>query len=99
MAVHADEAAAAAPAARRRRRGQLGLVGGIAMAGAAVAALNLVMAPLLALLATAFRGPGDLLPFEPGAHWTLDNVTDVYLHTPLLSTVLPNTAIFVLGSV
>ena len=57
------------------------------------------MAPLLALLATAFRGPSDLLPFEPGAHWTFDNLVEVYLNTPLLSTVLPNTAIFVLGSV
>src|SRR4030095_16564528 len=63
------------------------------------AAIYLVMAPLLALLGTAFRGPSDLLPFEPGAHWTLDNLSEVYLRSKLLSNVLPNTAIFVLGSV
>jgi iron(III) transport system permease protein len=99
MAVEVEGATAVVPVARRRRRGQLGLAGCIAVVGAAAAALYLVMAPLLALLATAFRGPSDLLPFEAGAHWTLDNLIDVYLRTPLLSTVLPNTAIFVLGSV
>jgi iron(III) transport system permease protein len=98
MAVQA-EPATAVPVARRKRRGQLGWVGGIAVTGAALAALYLVMAPLLALLSTAFRGPSDLLPFEPGAHWTFDNLVDVYLRTNLLSTVLPSTAIFVLGSV
>jgi iron(III) transport system permease protein len=99
MAVEAEEAAPAVPVVRRKRRGQLGLTGGIAVSFAALAAIYLVMAPLLALIATAFRGPSDLLPFEPGAHWTLDNLLEVYLHTKLLSTVLPNTAIFVLGSV
>jgi iron(III) transport system permease protein len=98
MAVQAEEAAPVVRAARRRR-GQLGLAGTIAVAGAAAAALYLVLAPLVALLFTAFRGPSDMLPFEPGAHWTLDNLVVVYLKTPLLSTVLPNTAIFVLGSV
>src|SRR6476661_8173430 len=99
MAVQADEASPAAVTVRRKRRGQLGWVGGIAVTGAALAALYLVMAPLLALLATAFRGPSDLLPFEPGAHWTFDNLIDVYVNTPLVSSVLPNTAIFVAGSV
>ena len=80
MAVQAEEASAV-PVARRKRRGQLGWVGGIAVTGAAVAAIYLVMAPLLALLATAFRGPSDLLPFEPGAHWTFDNLYDVYIGT------------------
>src|SRR5262245_9463976 len=99
MAVQADDAAPAVPVARRKRRGQLGLAGAIAVGGAAAAALYLVLAPLLALLATAFRGPSDMLPFEPGAHWTFDNLVDVYVNTPLLSNVLPSTAIFVLGSV
>lgn len=99
MAVQAEQASPAVRVARRRPRGQLGLAGSTAVVGAAVAALYLVLAPLVALIATAFRGPGDMLPFEPGAHWTLDNLIDVYLKTPLLSTVLPNTAIFVLGSV
>jgi iron(III) transport system permease protein len=99
MAVQAEEAAPTVPVARRKRRGQLGWVGGIAVTGAALAALYLVMAPLLALLATAFRGPSDLLPFEPGAHWTFANLVEVYVGTNLLTTVLPNTAIFVAGSV
>ncbi|HZY52904.1 MAG TPA: iron ABC transporter permease, partial [Reyranella sp.] len=76
-----------------------GWVGGIAVTGAALAALYLVMAPLLALLATAFRGPSDLLPFEEGARWTVANLVDVYAGTNLLTTTLPNTAIFVGGSV
>jgi iron(III) transport system permease protein len=97
MAVQA-EAAPAVPVIRKRR-GQLGWVGGLFVTGAALAAIYLVMAPLLALLATAFRGPSDLLPFEPGAHWTLDNLLEVYRGTNLLTTVLPNTAIFVGGSV
>jgi iron(III) transport system permease protein len=99
MAVQAEETAPVVAPARRRRPSQVGLAGGLVLAGAAAAAAYLVMAPLLALLATAFRGPGDLLPFEPGAHWTFDNLVEVYLNTPLLSKVLPNTMVFVLGSV
>lgn len=99
MAVQAEEAAPVVRVAPRKRRGQLGLAGTVIMVGAAVAALYLVLAPLIALLFTAFRGPSDMLPFEPGAHWTFDNLVEVYVKTPLLSTVLPNTAIFVLGSV
>jgi len=99
MAVQADEAAPVVPATRRGRRGQLGLAGTIVVVGAAAAAIYLVLAPLLALLATAFRGPSDLLPFEPGAHWTFENLIEVYVNTSLLSNVLPSTAIFVLGSV
>jgi len=99
VAVQADQAPVVRVARRKRRRSQLGLAGSIVVVGAAAAAIYLVMAPLLALLATAFRGPSDLLPFEPGAHWTVDNLIDVYVNTPLLSSVLPNTAIFVAGSV
>jgi iron(III) transport system permease protein len=99
VAVQADQAPVVGVARRKRRRGQLGIAGGIVVVGAAAAAIYLVMAPLLALLATAFRGPSDLLPFEPGAHWTFDNLVDVYVNTPLLSSVLPNTATFVAGSV
>ena len=98
MAVQADELLVVA-VKPRRRRGQLGLAGGLVVAGAAAAAIYLVMAPLVALIATAFRGPSDLLPFEPGAHWTFDNLIDVYVKTPILSSVLPNTLIFVVGSV
>src|SRR5262245_52558317 len=99
MAVQAEEAAPTVRTARQPRRGQLGYAGTIAVVGAAAAALYLILAPLVALLFSAFRGPSDLLPFEPGAHWTFDNLVEVYVKTPLLATVLPNTAIFVLGSV
>jgi iron(III) transport system permease protein len=99
VAVQADQAPVVGVARRKRRRSQLGLAGSIVVVGAAAAAIYLVMAPLLALLATAFRGPSDLLPFEPGAHWTFNNLVDVYVNTPLLSSVLPNTATFVAGSV
>ncbi len=99
MAVQAEEAAPVVRAVRRKRRSQLGVAGTIAVVGSAAAALYLVLAPLVALLFTAFRGPSDMLPFEPGAHWTFDNLIEVYVKTSLLSTVLPNTAIFVLGSV
>jgi iron(III) transport system permease protein len=100
MAVQSEVIASAVPRVRRRpKRGQLGVAGGLTVLGAAIAAIYLVMAPLLALLATAFRGPSNLLPFEAGAHWTFDNVIEVYLHGPLLSNILPNTVIFVLGSV
>ena len=85
MAIQAEQSASAVLAVRPKRGGQLGWVGGIAVTAAAIAAVYLVMAPLLALLATAFRGPSDLLPFEPGASWTLANLYDFYLGTNLLS--------------
>ena len=80
MAVQAEEAAPVVPV-------PFAASGAASSAGSAaspsparrVAALYLVLAPLLALLATAFRGPSDMLPFEPGAHWTFDNLVDVYV--------------------
>ena len=45
MAVQADRAPVVA-AARHKRRGQLGFVGGVVVAGAAAAAIYLVMAPV-----------------------------------------------------
>ena len=46
MAVQADESPVVA-VRPRRRRGQLGLAGGLVVAGAAAAAIYLVMAPLV----------------------------------------------------
>jgi iron(III) transport system permease protein len=51
------------------------------------------------LLVAAFRGPQDLLPFEPGARWTLENLAAVYLDRSLYTNIIPNTLIFVVGAV
>src|ERR1043165_9706542 len=75
-------------------------LGGIVILGAAIAAaLYRIAAPLAMLLVAAFRGPQDFLPLEPGARWTLDNLTAVYLDRELYGLVIPNTLVFVLVSV
>ena len=100
MAVQAADVLAPPRAtARRRRRGSLGWTGRLVLGAAALAAVYLVVTPLLSLLITAFRGPGDLLPMEKGSRWTLANLVEVYLNPSLFTDVVPNTAIFVLGSV
>ncbi len=65
------------------------------LSGALLTATYLVAAPLILLLVVAFRGPGDLLPMEPGATWTLAHVRDVYTSPDLYRGTLPDTAIFV----
>jgi ABC-type spermidine/putrescine transport system permease subunit II len=50
----------------------------ITLGAGALAALYLISAPLAMLLVAAFRGPDDMLPFEQGAVWTLDNLVAVY---------------------
>ncbi|MFL6799848.1 MAG: ABC transporter permease [Xanthobacteraceae bacterium] len=63
------------------------------------AALYLIAAPLLMLLLAAFRGPADVLPFEPGSIWTLDHFR-VLLTDPVIYTrILPDTFVFVAGAV
>jgi iron(III) transport system permease protein len=69
------------------------------MSAALASALWLTAAPLLLLLVAAFRGPGDRLPFEPEAVWTVEHVAAVYSDPVLYSTTVPDTALFVLGSV
>ena len=64
-----------------------------------LATVYLISAPLLMLFASAFRGPQDLLPFEPGTHWTLANLAEIYVDKTLYSAVIPNTIVFTLGSV
>lgn len=66
--------------------------------GAALAAYLLVV-PMGVLLAAAFRGPPDFLPFERGATWTLGNLREVYTNPVLYDTIIPDTAIFVAGTV
>ncbi|RDJ19914.1 iron ABC transporter permease [Bosea caraganae] len=84
---------------KRRRGDEIGMAGKLILAGAAVVAIYLISVPLIFLLGTAFRGPADFLPFEPGSRWTLDNLWDVYLDPALYRSILPNTAIFAAGSV
>jgi iron(III) transport system permease protein len=65
----------------------------------ALAAIYLIAAPLLMLLVAAFRGGEDLLPFESGARWTLDNLVIVYSDRALYANVIPNTLAFAAGAV
>ncbi len=69
------------------------------MAATSVAAVALVLGPLSMLLIAAFRGPQDLLPFEPGAQWTLANLAAIYLDANLYRSIIPDTFIFTAGSV
>ena len=77
----------------------VGPAGSAVLGGAVAAALYLIAAPLLLLLIVAFRGPGDLLPFEPGSTWTLAHVRDVYSDPILYRVTLRDTLLFAAGSV
>jgi iron(III) transport system permease protein len=70
----------------------------VLFAGAGLA-VYLILVPLGMLLFAAFRGPSDFLPFEPGARWTLENFRAIYSETALYSRILPDTLIFVTGTV
>jgi iron(III) transport system permease protein len=78
---------------------RLDLRGALILGASVVAALYLISAPLLMLLAAAFRGPEDVLPFESDARWSLGNLVAVYSDRALYATVIPNTLIFVAGAV
>lgn len=70
------------------------------MLGAGVlAAAYLIAAPLFMLLFTAFRGPPDYLPFEPGATWTFANLVEIYADPILYLDVIPTTLVFAVGAV
>jgi iron(III) transport system permease protein len=81
------------------RFGQVGLAGTIILGICVAAALYLISGPLVMLLAAAFRGPQDALPFESGTHWTLANLAAIFLDKGLYGAIIPNTLIFVAGSV
>lgn len=66
---------------------------------AALAALVLVGAPLAMLLYAAFHGPADFLPFEDGARWSLENVVGAFGDPVLLTRIIPQTLVFVAGTV
>ena len=77
----------------------LGRSGVFVVGAAIVTAVYLVSAPLLMLVVTAFRGPGDLLPFEAGAEWTLEHLRTIYFDPVLYQVTIPDTLTFVVGSV
>jgi iron(III) transport system permease protein len=65
----------------------------------AAAAVYLIAAPLAMLIYAAFRGPADFLPFESGAQWTFDNVRAVVTDPIMYGEIIPDTLIFVAGTV
>jgi iron(III) transport system permease protein len=90
----------ARPARRTaRQRSGLDLWGRMVVVAGVGLAVYLIAAPLAMLVVTAFRGPVEFLPFEPGARWTLDNVVQVYTDPTLYSRIIPDTLVFVTGSV
>src|ERR1700754_1389367 len=96
-----DHALVAPRRARRaiRQRSGLDLWGRIVVVAGVAVAVYLIAAPLAMLLVTAFRGPAEFLPFEPGARWTFQNVIQVYAEPALYERVIPDTLVFVAGSV
>src|ERR1017187_3258961 len=85
--------------AAARLHGELDPTAKLVLGAGALLAAYLIAAPLGMLLVAALRGPSDLLPFEPGAHWTLAHFRAVYSDSSLYTRVIPDTLIFVLGSV
>ena len=71
----------------------------LVLALGAGAAIYLVAVPLAMLLFAAFRGPADFLPFEPGARWTLEHVRALVTDPVLYQRILPDTFVFVAGTV
>ena len=71
----------------------------LVLALGAGAAIYLIAVPLAMLLVAAFRGPADFLPFEPGAQWTLEHVRALVNDPVIYARILPDTFIFVAGTV
>src|SRR5262249_43701728 len=65
------------------------------MAAGVLGAIYLIGVPLVMLTVAALRGPADLLPFEPGARWTLEHVGALVDDPVILSRILPDTLVFV----
>lgn len=78
--------------------GSLDLSGKVVLSAGALLAVYLVLVPLAMLLATAFRGPAEFLPFETGAGWTLANLRELYSDPVLYARVVPDTVVFALGA-
>jgi iron(III) transport system permease protein len=71
----------------------------LVLALGAGAAIYLIGVPLAMLLFAAFRGPADLLPFEPGAQWTLEHIQALFTDPVIYGRILPDTFVFVAGTV
>ena len=71
----------------------------LVLALGAGAAIYLIAVPLAMLLVAAFRGPADFLPFEPGAQWTFEHVRTLVNDPVIYARILPDTFIFVAGTV
>jgi iron(III) transport system permease protein len=85
--------------AAARLNGELDLTAKVVLGAGALVAAYLIAAPLGMLLLAAFRGPADLLPFEPGARWSLEHFSEIYSDATLYRRVIPDTLTFVLSSV
>lgn len=69
------------------------------LAWPAIAALLFLLGgPIAFVVFTAFRGPGDLMPLDPRATFTLQNLTSVLQSGHLFKTLL-DTLVFVVGTV
>jgi iron(III) transport system permease protein len=90
-----------APGAARQKptAGNLDAAAKLVLAVGAGAAIYLIAVPLAMLLVAAFRGPADYLPFEPGARWTLEHVYSLLTDPLIYTRILPDTFIFVIGTV
>src|SRR5262245_58391506 len=84
---------------RMARAGNLDWGARLILAVGAGAAIYLIAVPLSMLLVAAFRGPADMLPFEPGAQWTLEHFRAVYRDPVVYERMLPDTFAFVAGTV
>src|SRR5262245_64782625 len=79
--------------------GNLDWTARLVLALGAGAAIYLIATPLSMLLLAAFRGPADVLPFEPGSQWTLTHVRAVFGDAVIYQRMLPDTFVFVIGTV
>ena len=82
-----------------RKLDNLDVTAKLVLAVGAGAAIYLIAVPLAMLLFAAFRGPGDYLPFEPGARWTLQHMRALFTDPVIYTRILPDTFIFVAGTV
>ena len=82
-----------------QRFGELGITGVLILGATVFAAIYFISAPLILLFVSAFRGPDEFLPFEGGAVWTLDHLSEVYTNPLLYQEIIPQTLFFGAGAV
>ena len=97
MADVAATPAAVTPAIGRGS--ELGLAGTLLLGAGAAAAIYFIAVPLGMLFITAFSGPADLLPFEPGARASFEHVVGVYTDPVIYGSLIPDTLTFAAGAV